>query len=815
MARASKSTKPASPRQFSISSFLPKLAPSASASSSTSSGKRTAKDEDGEGVLSDDDGTSSRDQFKVPPVPAKRTSKAKGKQVAVLDLTEDDDVEAPSSSPPPPAPKKNATTKKTADKKGKGKAAVKDDDEDANDLQVEQDDPDAMWVDRFAPRNRDDLALHARKLTDLESWLLEAFALEGRPKHLAKYRRVLVLSGPAGAGKTAALRTLAREMGVEIVEWREGTSVLSAADEHRESLMHRFASFLSRAGMAPALDFGPDPSDPLASSSASPSSSSSSNAPPSTSSRRLLLIEDLPNVSHYPTKLALRSALAQYLSSPRVTAPLVLIVSEALARPGDDEAGGGGGGWLAGNGRRGESVDARGVCGVEVLEHPACREIAFNPVAPTIMRKALVRTLDRLYSPSSSSSTSSSTKLASRPTLATLDVLVAHSGGDMRSALMSLEFLLTEGEGPGATSIGGGAGAAAGGKGGKGKGRKRKRKGESSDEEDGAGARSKGKVGKEGVKKLLQFVTARESSLFIFHALGKVLYNKRWGDSPDDDKKDRDRVGIVQEREVASRLPKHLRDEWERRPSKVDPDVLFAEAPLDADIFLSYLHHNYPPFTDEIDECSGIVDALSAADVVMSARDEGDEAYRHRPLTSLYGFHLGVRSTLLALPSPVPRRKQVLRKSELWETLRLARQNDEGVDEVLAGGGSVLGAPGMKSMVVEEVVPWLSLINPPGTSPFLLSLSTFPPLSTAAQPLVTGAAIGEKDVSALQDEAGDEDAPAVDLSEPRRGGRVLQELEDEDEEDVKPVVPVPAVGRGGKNGEVELLYDPEDDIEED
>jgi len=25
----------------------------------------------------------------------------------------------------------------------------------------------------------------------------------------------------------------------------------------------------------------------------------------------------------------------------------------------------------------------------------------------------------------------------------------------------------------------------------------------------------------------LQFVTARESSLFLFHALGKVLYNKR------------------------------------------------------------------------------------------------------------------------------------------------------------------------------------------------------------------------------------------------------------------------------------------------
>jgi len=53
---------------------------------------------------------------------------------------------------------------------------------------------------------------------------------------------VLVLSGPAGAGKTAALRTLAREMGVEIVEWREGTSVQSAADERASWLLYEFRS---------------------------------------------------------------------------------------------------------------------------------------------------------------------------------------------------------------------------------------------------------------------------------------------------------------------------------------------------------------------------------------------------------------------------------------------------------------------------------------------------------------------------------------------------------------------------------------------
>lgn len=53
--------------------------------------------------------------------------------------------------------------------------------------------------------------------------------------------------------------------------------------------------------------------------------------------------------------------------------------------------------------------------------------------------------------------------------------------------------------------------------------------------------------------------------------------------------------------------------------------AVFAEAPIDADIFLSYLHHNYPPFTNEIDECVGIGEALSAADAVMSGKSEGEE----------------------------------------------------------------------------------------------------------------------------------------------------------------------------------------------
>lgn len=82
-------------------------------------------------------------------------------------------------------------------------------------------------------RPQDDLSIHARKITDVEKWLTESFTLtssDPNPK-LAKYRRVLVLSGPAGAGKTATVKALANEMGAEIVEWKEGTNVDYANDD--------------------------------------------------------------------------------------------------------------------------------------------------------------------------------------------------------------------------------------------------------------------------------------------------------------------------------------------------------------------------------------------------------------------------------------------------------------------------------------------------------------------------------------------------------------------------------------------------------
>lgn len=62
--------------------------------------------------------------------------------------------------------------------------------------------------------------MHPRKVKDVEDWLGEAF----NPK-LAKYRRILVLSGPSGSAKTTTLRILAQESEIDILEYRNPSNL--------------------------------------------------------------------------------------------------------------------------------------------------------------------------------------------------------------------------------------------------------------------------------------------------------------------------------------------------------------------------------------------------------------------------------------------------------------------------------------------------------------------------------------------------------------------------------------------------------------
>lgn len=70
---------------------------------------------------------------------------------------------------------------------------------------------------------------------------------------------------------------------------------------------------------------------------------------------------------------------------------------------------------------------------------------------------------------------------------------------------------------------------------------------------------------------------------------------------------------------------------------------------------------------------------------------------------------------MMSLPEPVPRRKQVLRKSELWDKLRLQRANEDGIEELYRKRDGIALVP-PRVLESESRGVTLNFDAPPGTS---------------------------------------------------------------------------------------------------
>lgn len=82
------------------------------------------------------------------------------------------------------------------------------------DLIVCSDIKSSNWIDKFAPQSLDDLAVHAKKIEEIQKWL--EYAEQNRHQTPGP---ILLLTGPSGSGKTVTLRLIAKERGYVINEW--------------------------------------------------------------------------------------------------------------------------------------------------------------------------------------------------------------------------------------------------------------------------------------------------------------------------------------------------------------------------------------------------------------------------------------------------------------------------------------------------------------------------------------------------------------------------------------------------------------------
>ncbi|KAF8218236.1 Rad17 cell cycle checkpoint protein-domain-containing protein [Mycena galopus ATCC 62051] len=546
------------------------------------------------------------------------------------------------------------TSQSSQNLKSKGKGKEKETLKAVDDIE-----DDRLWVDIYEPTTEAELAVHVKKVQDVRRWLDEAL-VGGPAGRLRKYRRILALTGPAGTAKTATMRVLARELDCELLEWRnamgesasspfEGTARAgipqydSEQDGHQsyadESLFSKFEAFLTRASTcqpifsAAATATTTDTDRLSLSSSSSPSQSSSSpTTRPAARKRQIILLEDLPNILHANTQARFHAALHALVTSPAPNpVPIVIIVSDTGTRGEASDERMAGGAW----GRDRDGVlDIRTVLSKDLLNGPYVTQIGFNKIAVTLMRKALQALVSTHFSSSSLS--------ASKPSKEMLDIIIDTSNGDIRSAIMALQFSSTMVEVPA------------------GKGRSKK----SSSSKSGASA-----------KLLMEAVTRREASLHLFHMLGRVLYNKRKGDPPNpsatakDIQKDKDLDATLRD---PPKLPDHLAA-YARRTSRVNVDLLYADSPIDSSLYSLYIHQNYVGYCTEVEECAGVTDWLSWVD-----SSGGESWYQANP----HRFHLLTMGTLHSLPTPVPRRGQKLFKPEFFDYLAKEKDAWEAVRDV-------------------------------------------------------------------------------------------------------------------------------------
>ncbi|KAL5092282.1 hypothetical protein Trisim1_001540 [Trichoderma cf. simile WF8] len=502
------------------------------------------------------------------------------------------------------------------------------------------------WSERFGPRNLDELAVHKKKVSDVRKWIEDVMA--GRMR-----QRLLILKGAAGTGKTTTVRLLANDMGSEILEWKNpagnsSTGFVSASAQ--------FEDFLGRGGKFGALDLEePEPSS-------TPASSNNASQPPNNNGKKMILIEEFPNTfSRSSTALSsFRRTILQYLATqtPSLHAfgqqrrmepitPVILIISETLLTTTSASA---------------DSLTAHRLLGPEILRHPGVGLIEFNAIAPSLLAKALELVVQK-----------ESRKSGRRRTPGPLVLKRLGEIGDIRSAISSLEFLCLKGD-------------------------------QDADWGSKVTFTKQKKGAKDGIaltrgeEESLEQISQREASLGIFHAVGKVVYNKR-DDMPSND--------------PAEKLPSHLSQYSRPKASLVSVDSLIDETGTDTHTFISALHENYvlscegtDPMDlstpmDYVNEC---IEYLSLADLLSPSRDVffggrggfsgnfGDSA-SHVLRQDEITFQVAVRGMLFSLPNPVKRKTWTMQKGsdafkmfyptslKLWRT----KEEIEGLIDVWSG----------------------------------------------------------------------------------------------------------------------------------